>query len=298
VAHDSRWDLPLPSPAEVDDYAGRVAQAVAARLRDALTDELAYFAELSLYHELMHIEAWWMAFQALSYAPPPCPAVAGDLPDPPARLRFAAGTVELGSGPDEGFIFDNEKWRHATPVAAFDIDATPVSQGVFLAFVEAGGYQHSAGWSPAGWAWRVACDARHPLYWHKKNGAWQVRRFDQWMPLIPAAPMLHINHYEAVACAAWLGRRLPGAAQWLRATATPAFRWGTGWEWLRDPFAPYPGFSPDPYRDYSQPWFHTHQELRGGGPFTDLSLRRAGFRNFYQPQRRDPFSGFRTVSPE
>ena len=297
VAHDSRWDLPLPSPAEVDDYAGRVAQAVAARLRDALTDELAYFAELSLYHELMHIEAWWMAFQALGYAPPPCPAVAGDLPDPPERLRFAADAVELGSGPDEGFIFDNEKWRHATPVAAFDIDATPVSQGVFLAFVEAGGYQRSAGWSQAGWAWRGASDADHPVYWRKQNGAWQVRRFDRWMRLIPAAPMLHLNHYEAEACAAWLGRRLPDAAQWLCATALPAFRWGTGWEWLRDPFAPYPGFSPDPYRDYSQPWFHTHQELRGGGPFTNPHLKRTGFRNFYQPQRRDPFTGFRTASP-
>ena len=80
------------------------------------------------------------------------------------------------------------------------------------------------------------------------------------------------------------------------ATGQPEFRWGTGWEWLRDPFAPYPGFAADPYRDYSQPWFHTHGELRGGGPFTDPQLKRRGFRNFYLPQRRDPFAGFRTVS--
>jgi len=298
VAHDRRWDLPLLNPIEVDDYASQVMQAVAARLRNAFDNALAYFAELCLYHELMHIEAWWMAFQALGYAPPPCPTVADDLPDPPERLRFAAGEVELGSVPDEGFIFDNEKWRHAMPVAAFDIDATPVSQGAFLAFVEAGGYARSAGWSADGWAWRAASEAHHPLYWRRQGGAWQVRRFDQWLPLIPAAPMLHLNHYEAEACAAWLGRRLPSAAQWLRATATPAFRWGIGWEWLRDPFAPYPGFSPDPYREYSQPWFHSHRELRGGGPFTDPHLKRPGFRNFYLPQRRDPFNGFRTASPE
>jgi hypothetical protein len=159
VAHDRRWDLPLPNPAAVDDYASQVTQAVAARLRNAFDKAPAYFAELSLYHELMHIEAWWMAFQALGYAPPPCPPVADDLPDPPERLRFAAGEVELGSGPDEGFIFDNEKWRHAMQVAAFDIDATPVSQGAFLAFVEAGGYARSAGWSADGWAWRVASEA-------------------------------------------------------------------------------------------------------------------------------------------
>jgi gamma-glutamyl hercynylcysteine S-oxide synthase len=294
VAHDSRWDLCLLEPATLDDYAGRVADAVAARLRGAFSDELSYFAELCLYHELMHIEAWWMAFQNLGYAPPTWFDVASDLPA--QRLVFAGGEVELGSGPNAGFIFDNEKWRHATPVPAFDIDATPVSQGAFLEFLELGGYQRSVGWSEAGWAWRTAAGASHPVYWRKENGAWQVRRFDRWMPLIPGAPMLHVNRYEAEACAAWQGRHLPTPGQWLRATEMPEFRRGTIWEWLREPFAPYPGFSPDPYQDYSQPWFHTHWELRGGGPLTDPHLIRPGFRNFYLPHRRDPFAGFRTAS--
>ena len=56
---------------------------------------------------------------------------------------------------------------------------------------------------------------------------------------------------------------------------------------------PYPGFSPDPYRNYSAPWFHSHWELRGGSPVTHPLLKRAGFRNFYLPHRRDPFTGFR-----
>jgi EgtB-related family protein len=108
--------------------------------------------------------------------------------------------------------------------------------------------------------------------------------------------MLHVNGFEAEACAAWLGRRLPSAAEWQHATGSAGFDWGTGWEWTRDAFAPYPGFAPDPYRDYSQPWFHTHQELRGGGPVTDARLKRPGFRNFYLPHRRDAFAGFRTAS--
>ena len=94
-----------------------------------------------------------------------------------------------------------------------------------------------------------------------------------------------------------MGRRLPTAEQWLRATQQSNFHWGAGWEWMRNTFAPYPGFSADPYQDYSQPWFHSHTELRGGGPFTDPLLTRPGFRNFYLPHRRDPFAGFRTVSP-
>ncbi|MGE5320146.1 MAG: selenoneine synthase SenA [Hyphomicrobiaceae bacterium] len=296
VPHDVRWDLPLLQPYAVDDYAEEVASAVAARLRSGFDSDLAYFAELSLYHELMHIEAWWMAFQNLGYAPPEVPRVIGTPPAQP--LECSAGEVELGSGRDAGFIFDNEKWRHTIPVPAFDIDVRPVPEMAFAEFVEAGGYQRPTAWSEAGWAWRVASDARHPLYWRREKGSWQVRCFDRWLPLRADAPMLHLNRYEAEAYAAWQGRCLPAAGQWLRAAARRAFNWGGAWEWLRDPFVPYPGFDADPYRDYSQPWFHTHGELRGGGPVTDPSLKRPGFRNFYLPERRDPFAGFRTVSAD
>jgi EgtB-related family protein len=143
----------------------------------------------------------------------------------------------------------------------------------------------------------VASGARHPVYWRQENGGWQVRRFDRWLPISAEAPVLHVNRYEAEACAAWQGRCLPTAGQWLRAAGQPEFRWRMAWDWLRDPFAPYPGFAADPYHDYSEPWFHTHGELRGGGPVTNAPLKRPGFRNFYLPHRRDPFAGFRTASP-
>lgn len=294
VPHDTRWDLALPQPAAVDDYADRVGAAVADRLRGAWSSELAYFAELSLYHELMHIEAWWMAFQDLGYTPPEQLPEVPELPS--HRLEFSAGEAVLGSGPDAGFIFDNEKWRHTVPVAAFDIDAGPVSETRYAAFVEAGGYQDGALWSDAGWAWRTAGAAQHPLYWRRQAGGWEARRFDRWSPLGAALPLLHVNRFEAEAFCRWQGRQLPTARQWSRATAHPDFRWGMAWEWLREPFAPYPGFEADPYQDYSRPWFHTHGELRGGGPLTDSALKRPGFRNFYLPHRRDPFAGFRTAS--
>jgi iron(II)-dependent oxidoreductase len=296
VPHDTRWNLPLPAPAAVDDYADRVTAALASKLKHHFCNELAYFAELCLYHELMHIEAWWMAFQNLGYAPPAKPAAPVAQPARHERLAFAESEVALGSGPDAGFVFDNEKWTHAIRVPAFDIDARLISEARFAEFVDAGGYQHAAWWSEAGWSWRRTSASTHPVYWKNDNGNWLVRRFSQWTPPIPDVPMLHVNRFEAEACAAWLGRRLPAAGQWLRATSQSEFRWGTGWEWLRDLFVPYPGFAADPYRDYSQPWFHSHGELRGGGPFTDPLLRRSGYRNFYLPHRRDPFAGFRTVS--
>lgn len=296
VPHDRRWDLPLLTPAAVDAYADRVIDGVTSRLRNDFSNELAYFSELCLYHELMHIEAWWMAFQNLGYAPPFSPPLPGNPETQPGPLVFDESTIVMGSGTDEGFIFDNEKWRHSAVVPAFDIDASPVSESIFAEFVETGGYHRSAGWSEAGLAWRTAHSVSHPVYWRKKNGIWQVRRFADWTPLVPDAPMLHVNRFEAEACAAWMGRRLPTTGQWLRAIKHSDFRWGSNWEWMHDPFVPYPGFSADPYRDYSQPWFHTHGELRGGGPVTDALLKRPGFRNFYLPHRRDPFAGFRTAS--
>src|SRR5207249_2914958 len=39
---------------------------------------------------------------------------------------------------------------------------------------------------------------------------------------------------------------------------------GNVWEWTASDFQPYPGFTPDPYREYSEPWFGTHKVLRGG----------------------------------
>jgi len=298
VAHVSRWALPLLHPAAVDDYAAQVAAAVSARLLDHPDPTLSYFAELSLVHELMHIEAWWMAFQNLGYAPPPHLMPATGPAVPPGRLTCAEAEVTLGSRADEGFVFDNEKWQHSLRIPAFDIDTHAASETGFAAFVDAGGYQNRDLWSEAGWAWRTASGTNHPIYWRKVDGGWQVRRYADWTALRDDAPMLHVNRFEAEACAAWLGRRLPSAAQWVHAAVHHGFCWGTCWEWTRDTFAPYPGFSPDPYRDYSQPWFGTHSELRGGGPVTDPQLKRASFRNFYLPHRRDPYAGFRTVSPD
>jgi iron(II)-dependent oxidoreductase len=71
---------------------------------------------------------------------------------------------------------------------------------------------------------------------------------------------------------------------------------GNVWEWTASDFLPYPGFVPDPYREYSQPWFATHKVLRGGSFATPARLLRCTWRNFYTPDRRDPWAGFRTCA--
>jgi iron(II)-dependent oxidoreductase len=69
---------------------------------------------------------------------------------------------------------------------------------------------------------------------------------------------------------------------------------GNVWEWTASDFQPYPGFVPDPYKEYSQPWFGTHKVLRGGCWATRARLLRNTWRNFYTSERRDIWAGFRT----
>lgn len=71
---------------------------------------------------------------------------------------------------------------------------------------------------------------------------------------------------------------------------------GNVWEWTVSDFLPYPGFIPDPYKEYSEPWFGTHKVLRGGCWATRARLIRNTWRNFYTPDRRDVFAGFRTCA--
>ncbi|MBI3911410.1 MAG: ergothioneine biosynthesis protein EgtB [Armatimonadetes bacterium] len=71
---------------------------------------------------------------------------------------------------------------------------------------------------------------------------------------------------------------------------------GNVWEWTSSEFGPYPGFVADPYKEYSEPWFKTHQVLRGGGWMTRSRLLRNTWRNFYRPDRRDVWAGFRTCA--
>ncbi len=71
---------------------------------------------------------------------------------------------------------------------------------------------------------------------------------------------------------------------------------GNVWEWTASAFMPYPGFSPDIYRDYSEPWFGSRKVLRGGAWATRGRLITTTYRNFFTPDRRDVLAGFRTAA--
>ena len=302
VAHARRWQLALPDPDVTRDYLAAVRRDTLELLEGSDdSDASLYFLRLVLFHEDMHREAWHIMAQHLGIDLGPAMVARAPRASTVEGEWALPGTVlQLGAeGP--GFIFDNEAGAHEVPVEAFAIDRAPVSWARFLPFVEDGGYEDRRWWSDEGWQWRMRQAAAHPRHLRRDGAAWSQQRFGSWGPLAANAPACHLSAHEARAWCRWAGRRLPTEAEWERAATCAAadgeaFDWGEVWEWTASPFAPYPGFAPHPYRDYSQPWFDGRPVLRGGSFATASHMKHRRYRNFFPADRVDVFAGFRTCT--
>jgi iron(II)-dependent oxidoreductase len=356
VAHDMRWDLPVPSKAETMRYMQRVLDQVVSLYdqKDGpgeLTSAAAYFLSLVLLHEDMHAEAITYTRQTLGYPTPWVQPVAQkivrDHADCPGDAFVPGGTFILGSTAAKDFVFDNEIRAHQVEVQPFAISRTAVTNAEYAAFIDDGGYSRQTHWSDDGWRWREKIGAEHPVYWQSREGKWCRRNFAEMVQLEDYLPVLHVNWHEANAFCRWAERRLPTEPEWemaASAESTPdaigitthkrKFPWGDEvptadranldwremgcrdvrslpegdsafgcrqmignvWEWTASDFNPYPGFTAGPYKEYSEPWFGNHKVLRGGCWATRSHLIHNTYRNFYTPDRRDVWAGFRTCA--
>lgn len=261
----------------------------------------------------------------------------------------SAGAVDAPFGWDNEYGGENSKEysndgeqgaarRHASDVPSFWIDRHMVSNGDFLAFVDAGGYRNAAFWTDRDWAWRQqGGDAlpEHPAFWERGDApqTWYLRTMFDRRPL-PLDWPVYVSHAEASAYSRFVGKRLPTEAEWCRAaqgasaedalplTGNFDFRswdptpvnahpdnrsrfgvegqFGNGWEWTSDAFAPFPGFEPFPfYRGYSADFFDgQHYVMKGGSPRTAARMLRPTFRNWFQPHYPYVYAGLRCVSDE
>jgi ergothioneine biosynthesis protein EgtB len=205
----------------------RVREAVDRCLDDAAQGrgrppkyDAAQVFQVAIEHRLMHAETLAYMFHQLPLErkfpgrpgrPPVTPPVV------PRMAEIPAGTATLGlARREDAFGWDNEFEAHTVHVPAFSIGAGNVTNGQFLEFLFAGGYDHRSLWSDADWAWREQHNLRHPAFWVRRGDRWYCRTMFEELPL-PLDWPVYVSHAEASAYARWKGLALPTEAQFHRA---------------------------------------------------------------------------------
>jgi iron(II)-dependent oxidoreductase len=218
-----RPSLPLLPPEEARHYAaevrGRALDVLeSAPLTGRRLTEAGFAFGMIAQHEQQHDETMLITHQlrrgpqALT-APDPEPVPPYD---GPAEVFVPGGPFIMGTS-TEPWALDNERPAHQVQVPPFYIDAVPVTNGAYTAFIEDGGYGDERWWTPQGWAHIRAHGIEAPLFWRREGGQWLRRRFGVTEVVPPDEPVLHVCWYEADAYARWAGRRLPTEAEWEKA---------------------------------------------------------------------------------
>jgi gamma-glutamyl hercynylcysteine S-oxide synthase len=265
----------LPLQAQVLAYLEEIREAVLKKASLNPDERLWYFL---IQHEAQHQETVQWLLQWLQ------PQV-GELE--PSQVLAQKSMAQVPSGPfcqgsATTLALDNEQPTHNVHVPHFWIDAHPVSQGQYVAFMEAKGYQDPQWWTLEGWQWISFQKISQPATW---GGCADL-------------PVCGISWYEADAYSRFVGKRLPSESEWEKA-ATLGLLAGRGqvWEWTQTWFHPYPGFESFPYHGYSAAYFDdAHRVLKGGSWATQMALKRPSFRNWFAPESRVPFTGLRCAS--
>ncbi|WP_405485865.1 ergothioneine biosynthesis protein EgtB [Nocardia sp. NBC_00511] len=222
-ARADRPALPLLNPEQARDYVGTVRDKVwdvlahsPLRGNDLVHDGFAF--GMIAQHEQQHDETMLATHQLRTGE-----AVLSAPPTPAARVRVTgeivvpAGEFTMGTDTDP-WALDNERPAHPVFVPAFAIDAAPITNEQFLAFLDDGGYERPELWSERGWAHRVEAGLTAPEFWEQDAGGhWWRRVFGTMQPLRAHQPVVHVCYFEAEAYAAWAGKRLPTEAEWEKA---------------------------------------------------------------------------------
>ena len=193
----------------------------------------------AIEHRLMHIET--LSYM-LTWLPHPlktggaAPEPPGDAPATPRMVEIPEGYATLGlpRGLAGRFGWDNEFVEQQVRVPAFAIDADDVTNGRFLEFVRAGGYDDRSSWSDADWEWKERAGVRHPMFWIRRGDAWFQRATFGDLPL-PLSWPVYVSHAEASAYARWTGKALPSEAQWQRAACGARDGRESKYPWGDDP---------------------------------------------------------------
>jgi ergothioneine biosynthesis protein EgtB len=283
--------------------------------------------ELGLNHEQQHQELLLTDLKHIFATNPLRPIYQKLDISKPRRVResrnlkwhgFKGGLHFIGHD-NKNFAYDNEGPSHQVYLQPFRLASQLTTNGEYLAFMEAGGYQEPRYWLSDGWYTARQESWQAPLYWEQQDGGWWHMTLSGMQPVPNDAPVCHLSYYEADAYARWAGHRLPTEAEWEVVARTlpcqgnfldsgdlqplpappaenmPVQMFGDVWEWTASPYAPYPGYRPSPgtIGEYNGKFMCNQMVLRGGSCLSSRDHLRASYRNFFPPHVRWQFSGLR-----
>ncbi|RUQ89241.1 ergothioneine biosynthesis protein EgtB [Legionella septentrionalis] len=323
--------LSHPSTAKVLEYRHCVNEAMLDLLQQTdatVSHEILAVILLGLNHEQQHQELLLMDIKHNLSIQPDFPAYKIHSPHNNASpckketvwLTVEGGIVEIGHT-GTGFYFDNEQPRHRKILQSYALANKLVTNAEYIAFIEDGGYQNPQWWLADGWDILQRNKWEAPLYWLKKEQKWHIFTLQGLQEIYREEPVSHVSYFEADAYARWKGKRLPTEEEWEHFVSVhdlthqpgnflesdclhpeaafnqdrPQQFMGTLWEWTSSAYLPYPGFKPlaGSLGEYNGKFMNNQMVLRGGSCVTPHAHIRASYRNFFQPDKRWPFTGIR-----
>jgi ergothioneine biosynthesis protein EgtB len=327
--------LSRPTVEEVYAYRKYVDDAMQHLIAEqAGNAEVEALLTLGLHHEQQHQELLFTDLKHILASNPLRPAYQQqDLSQPQTSLQvtgtpsekwlsekwldYPGGLYSIGFAGNK-FAFDNESPPHPVYLQDYYLAARLVTNGEYLEFIEAKGYETAEHWLSEGWTTIRSQRWEAPLYWEKQDGEWWVMTLAGMQPLNFNEPVCHVSFFEADAYARWAGKRLPTEAEWEVAAAPVEMRgnllntgnlhpipamgmtrpdqlYGDVWEWTQSAYLPYPGFkaAEGAIGEYNGKFMCNQMVLRGGSCVTAIDHLRPTYRNFFPPSARWQFTGIR-----
>jgi ergothioneine biosynthesis protein EgtB len=299
VIRTDRGNLSRPTVSDIYKYREYVDEAMEKLLCGNISKGIHELVVLGLNHEQQHQELLYTDIKYILGHNPLFPAYSKDYAAPKTDeavdnkfIQMQEGIYEIGFA-GEGFCFDNELNRHKVYLQPFEISPSLVTNGEYLEFINAGGYQDFRHWHAEGWDWVRKNQVTSPLYWHNIDGEWHYYTYTGLQPVDWDGTLCHVSYFEASAYAAWKGLRLPTEFEW--EASAEHFNWGKRWEWTESAYLPYPGFvkAPGAIGEYNGKFMVNQQVLRGASEVTSQGHSRITYRNFFQTHLQWQFTGIR-----